>query len=230
MIKVLFSARKNNIAMLFMLLSMSAYLFSGCQASRTVKGAGIGAAAGGVIGGVIGHQSGNTAIGAIAGAAIGGTAGALIGRHMDKQAEELREDLDGATVERVGEGILITFNSGLQFNVNSYNLTSTTKVNLNDLAEVVNKYDDTDILIEGHTDSSGSDDYNQTLSEKRAAAVKRYLVAQGVVASRLTDMGYGESQPIADNTTEAGRQQNRRVEVAIYANDKMKRAAKRGDL
>ncbi len=201
-----------------------------CKMSKTAKGAVIGAAAGGAVGTVVGKKAGNTAVGAIIGAAVGGTAGALIGRHMDKQAEELRNDLEGATVERVGEGILITFNSGLQFDVNSYNLTSTTKGNLNDLANVVNKYDDTDILIEGHTDSTGSDEHNQTLSENRAESVKRHLISKGVLATRLTSIGYGESQPIADNETDAGRQENRRVEVAIYANKKMQRAAKRGEL
>ncbi len=201
-----------------------------CKMSRTAKGATIGAAAGGALGAVIGKKAGSTAVGAIVGAAVGGTAGALIGRHMDKQAEELRRDLEGATVERVGEGILITFNSGLQFDVNSYNLTSVTRENLGDFANVVNKYEDTDILIEGHTDSTGSDEHNQTLSENRAESVKRFLINQGVLASRLTSVGYGESQPIADNETASGRQQNRRVEVAIYANKKMQRAAQRGEL
>lgn len=229
--KTLISGQKYSLAAMFMLLIFTfTCTMTGCQASRTAKGAAIGAAAGGVVGGVVGKKAGNTAVGAIIGAAVGGTAGALIGRHMDKQAEELRRDLEGATVERVGEGILITFNSGLQFDLNSYNLTATTRGNLDDFARVVNKYDDTDILIEGHTDSSGSDDYNQTLSEKRAESVKRHLISQGVVANRLTSVGYGESQPIADNDTQAGRQQNRRVEVAIYANNRMKRAAKRGEL
>ncbi len=223
--------KKHALATMAVALTMLfTYSLTGCNASRTAKGAVIGGAAGGAVGGVIGKKAGNTAVGVIVGAAIGGTAGALIGRHMDKQAKELREDLDGATVERVGEGILITFNSGLQFDVNSYSLTAATRENLNDFARVVNKYDDTDILIEGHTDSTGSEDHNQTLSEKRADAVKRYLIGQGVRAGRLTSIGYGLSQPIADNSTQAGRQQNRRVEVAIYANEKMKKAAQRGEL
>lgn len=205
-------------------------LMSGCQASNTTKGGAVGAAAGGAVGAAIGSRSDNTAVGAIIGAAIGGTAGALIGRRMDKQAEELRTDLEGAEVERVGEGIKITFDSGLMFDVDSYSLRSATRTNLTELAQTLKKYEDTNILIEGHTDNTGSDEYNQNLSVKRANSVTSYLVGQGVSSSRFTTMGYGENQPIADNSTASGRQQNRRVEVAIYANEKMKKAAKRGEL
>jgi outer membrane protein OmpA-like peptidoglycan-associated protein len=201
-----------------------------CNANNTTKGVLIGAGGGAVVGGLIGKAAGNTAAGAIIGAAVGGTAGALIGRKMDKQAAELRRDLENATVERVGEGILITFNQGLLFNVNSYNLSSSMKQNLSDLATTLNKYEDTDILIEGHTDSTGSDDYNYTLSQKRAASVSNYLTIKGISRARLTNVGYGETQPVADNNTESGRSQNRRVEVAIYANKKMKKAAERGEL
>lgn len=205
-------------------------LVSSCQVSNTAKGGAIGAAAGGAIGGLIGHKAGNTAVGAIIGAAVGGTAGALIGRRMDKQAQELQNDLDGATVQRVGEGILITFNEGMQFDVNSSTVRSSSTGNLNDLSTVLAKYEDTDILIEGHTDSSGSEQYNQSLSEKRASSVKRKLIQNGIVASRMTAVGYGESQPLEDNSTEAGRQANRRVEIAIYANKKMKKMAEKGQL
>lgn len=201
-----------------------------CNTSRATKGAVIGGSAGGVIGGVIGKNSGNTAVGIIIGSAIGGTAGALIGNYMDKQAAEIRKDMSNATVERVGEGILITFDSGLLFDVDSYQLRSATRQNLNDLAKILQKYDDTEILIEGHTDNTGSDDHNQNLSESRAKSVSRYLTGQGVMPSRVSPVGYGESQPIADNGTAAGKQANRRVEVAIYANKKLKKAAKRGDI
>ena len=211
-------------------LSLALLLAGGCNASRTVKGGAIGAAAGGAIGGAIGSKKGKTAEGAIIGAVVGGTAGALIGRYMDKQAEEIRRDMKGATVTRVGEGILITFDSGLMFDVDSYNLRSTTRDNLNELARVLNKYDDTDILIEGHTDNTGSEEHNQTLSEKRAQSVANYLIRQAVNKDRTITMGYGESQPIASNETASGRQQNRRVEVAIFANKKLQRAAKRGDI
>ena len=205
-------------------------ILTGCKANNTTKGGAIGAGAGGVIGGVIGSRSDNTAVGAIIGAAVGGATGALIGRQMDKQAEELKKDLEGAKVERVGEGILITFDSGLLFKTNSSELESSTKTNLTDLAGTLNKYDDTNVLIEGHTDNTGQDDYNQRLSERRAEAVQSYMVSQGVDASRLTTKGYGEGQPVAENDTDMGRSNNRRVEVAIYANEKMKKAAKRGDI
>ena len=201
-----------------------------CKATNTTKGGAIGAGVGGTIGGIIGHQSDNTVVGAIIGAAVGGTAGALIGRHMDKQAEELKNDLKGATVERVGEGILITFDSGLLFQHDSFGLQSATKGNLTELAKTLNKYDDTNILIEGHTDSTGEDAYNMTLSQNRAGEVENYLVSQQVKDSRISTKAYGERQPLAANDTEAGKQSNRRVEVAIYANNEMKKLAKKGEL
>lgn len=215
----------------FMLLTLvaSQMLFS-CKANNTTKGGAIGAGAGAAIGGVIGHKSGNTVVGAIIGATVGGATGAVIGRQMDKQAEELQRDLKGATVERVGEGILITFNSGLKFNFNSYELEPTTKANLDDLAKTLNKYDDTNILIEGHTDSSGEDAYNMTLSNERADNVKDYLKTKGVKSGRIETKGYGESQPLESNDSETGRAKNRRVEVAIYANKKMKKMAENGEL
>lgn len=201
-----------------------------CNTSRTAKGAVIGGTAGGVAGGAIGKKAGNTAVGIIIGAAVGGTAGALIGNYMDKQAAEIEKDMRGAEVERVGEGILITFDSGLLFDVDSYQLRSNTKQNLQELGRILNKYDDTEVLIQGHTDSTGSEDHNFTLSENRAKSVSNYLLLQGVGSQRLVPMGMGEANPVADNDTKAGRQANRRVEVAIFANKKLKRAAKRGDI
>ena len=210
----------------------SALVFGGCNASKGVKGGAIGAGAGAGIGAVIGNQFGDngTAVGAIIGAAVGGTAGALIGHKMDKQAQELRDDLSGATVTRVGEGIKITFDSGLLFGVDESSLSPASKTNLDDLAKTLNKYPDTEILIEGHTDSSGPDDHNMTLSKQRAQSVSGYLISNGVLASRINTVGYGETQPIADNSTAAGMAQNRRVEVAIYANKKMQKAAEKGEL
>jgi outer membrane protein OmpA-like peptidoglycan-associated protein len=199
----------------------------GCGMSNTKKGAGIGAAAGGVIGGVIGHQSGNTAVGAIIGAAVGGAAGAYIGNYMDKQAAEIQRDLEGAKVERVGEGIKITFDSGLLFDVDKSALKPASKTNLNDLATILNKYADTNILIEGHADADGTEEHNLDLSQRRSQSVANYLATQQVMETRLTTMGYGESQPIADNSTAEGKAQNRRVEVAIYANDKLKKEAEK---
>ena len=205
-------------------------LLFGCNASRAVKGGGIGAAAGGVIGGLIGSGSHHTAEGAIIGAVIGGTAGALIGHYMDKQAKEIQKDLKGAHVERVGEGIKITFDSGILFDVNSFALKPASKTNLIDLAKVLNKYADTNILIEGHTDNTGGTNLNQTLSENRAASVSNYLKMQNVLGNRISTAGYGDNQPVGDNSTVEGRAQNRRVEVAIFANDKLKKAAQRGDI
>lgn len=212
-------------------LVASMNLLPACKTmNNTQKGGAIGAGAGGAIGGVIGNQSGNTAVGAIIGATVGGAAGAIIGRQMDKQAEELEEDLEGAEVTRVGEGIKITFDSGLLFDVDSYDLRDNTKTDLENMAETLKKYEDTNILIEGHTDSSGSSDYNQELSRNRADAVSRYLLNLGVASERLKTTGYDEDQPVADNETTDGRQENRRVEVAIFANEEMKEAAEEGRL
>jgi len=211
-------------------LALMLVLGTGCNKSKALKGGAIGATAGGVIGGLIGHKSDNTVVGVLIGAGIGGTAGALIGRRMDKQVEELQRDLEGSTVQRVGEGILITFNEGLQFDVNSAGIRSESTSNLTKLSAVLGKYSDTDILIEGHTDSDGSDELNQNLSLQRASSVQSYLIGQGIPIQRISTIGYGEKQPIAENTSAAGKQKNRRVEVAIFANDKMKKMAKKGQL
>ncbi len=198
----------------------------GCASmSNKEKGAVIGAGSGAVIGGVIGNQAGNTTVGAIIGAAVGGAAGAWIGDYMDDQAAEIERDLEGATVERIGEGIKITFDSGILFAVDRSELQPAAQQNLRELAVILNKYADTDVLIEGHTDASGSEDYNLGLSRNRAQAVANFLGDQQVIATRFTIMGYGESQPIADNGMTAGRAENRRVELAIMANDKLKQAA-----
>jgi len=199
----------------------------GCSASRTQKGGAIGAAAGGVAGAVIGKQAGNTILGAIIGAAVGGAAGAYIGHYMDKQADEIEQDLQGASVERVGEGIKITFNSGLLFDVNKATLRDASKAELTKLAQILNKYPDTNILVEGHTDNTGSEEYNLELSRQRAQSVENYLASLNVDPTRFTIMGYGESQPVASNETVEGRQQNRRVDLAIMANDKLKKQAEK---
>ena len=206
---------------------IAALLFTACGSmSRMKKGTGIGAATGAIVGGVIGKKAGNTAVGAIVGAAIGGAAGAYIGRYMDKQAEEIEKDIEGAQVERVGEGIKITFDSGILFDVGKAELQSAARGNLEKLASILSKYEDTDILIEGHTDSSGPEEYNLDLSRQRAQQVASDLAELQVNPQRFTIMGYGESQPIASNDTLEGRQENRRVELAIMANEKLKEAAK----
>lgn len=196
-----------------------------CSMNKTGRGAIIGAAGGAVVGGVIGKIAGNTLIGAIAGAAIGGAAGAYIGRQMDKQAAEMRRDLQGAKVERVGEGIKITFDSGLMFDVNKSDLRPASQENLTRLATILNKYPDTNILVEGHTDSTGTREINMPLSENRAKAVAAYLETLKVQTPRFSVHGYGPDQPIGDNATVEGRQQNRRVDLAIMANEKLKKAA-----
>ncbi len=207
--------------------------FTSCEATRnmsnTQKGVGIGAASGAVIGGVIGNNvgKGNTALGAIIGGVVGGAAGGLIGNKMDKQAREIDEALPGAEVERVGEGIKLTLGeNSVNFDLNKSSLTSTAKANLDKLVPVFNDYKDTDIQIFGYTDSSGSDDYNLKLSEQRAASVKTYLVSKGINASRINTVGRGEADPIASNDTKEGMSQNRRVEFAIIANEKMIQDAK----
>jgi outer membrane protein OmpA-like peptidoglycan-associated protein len=198
---------------------------SGACASLNKKenGAIIGASAGAVAGKVIG----GTAKGAIIGAAVGGAAGAVIGHQMDQQAKEIKAQVPGAIVERVGEGLQVTFASGLLFDTDSDVLNASARQNLSTLATNLGKYPDTDLLIVGHTDATGTDAYNMSLSERRAAAVVDYLASQGVMRSRLRPTGRGESEPIATNATEAGRQQNRRAEVAIYANDSLKTQAAR---
>ena len=209
------------------ILAVSLVLMSfGCASwSKTAKGAAIGAAAGAVVGGVVGKIAGNTLLGAIAGAAVGGAAGAFIGRHMDKQAEEMRRDLEGAKIDRVGEGIKITFDSGLLFDINKYDLRAASRENLTKLAAILNKYPDTNILVEGHTDSTGTREINMPLSENRAKAVKDFLAGLNVLSTRFTVHGYGPDQPLGDNATVEGRQTNRRVDLAIMANDKLKKIA-----
>jgi len=202
-------------------------LATGCGSwSNKTKGAVIGATAGAAAGAVIGNEAGNTAVGAIIGAAVGGAAGVWIGSYMDRQAAEMERDLEGARIVRVGEGIKITFDSGLLFAVDKATLNDASRRDLAELAAILNKYPDTSILLEGHTDATGSDEYNLELSRKRSQAVANELSRHAVNATRFTIMAYGEEQPLADNETEYGRQQNRRVEVAIYANEKLKKVAK----
>ena len=186
--------------------------------SRKEEGAVIGAAAGGVLGGVIGNQTGSTVRGAIIGAAVGGTIGAVIGHQMDQQAKELQQNIPGAVVARVGEGITVTFASGLLYDFDSDAIRAEAASNLRNLAASLGKYPNTDLLIVGHTDAVGTGEYNQALSERRAVSAGNYLTGQGVNSGRLRAVGRGETEPIAVNDTERGRQLNRRVEVAIYAN------------
>ena len=183
------------------------------------KGAAVGAAAGAGVGAIIGKQTGSTARGAIIGAVIGGAAGAVIGHQMDQQAKEIQQNIPGATVTRIGEGLAVTFASGLLYDFDSDAIKATAAQNLRTLAQSLTKYPNTDILIVGHTDATGSDNYNQSLSERRAQSAQLFLVREGVSNSRLRATGRGEAEPIASNDTEDGQSQNRRVEIAIYANE-----------
>ncbi|WP_250631452.1 OmpA family protein [Rhodoflexus caldus] len=208
------------------------------SSSNTAKGGVIGAGAGAVIGGAIGSRSKNTAAGAIIGGAVGGVAGAIIGRYMDKQKKELEEQIEKdnknrpadeqVKVERVGEGIQVTMGSGILFDFNKATLRPEARKSLTTMAETFKKYSDTDILITGHTDNIGSDEVNNRLSQQRADAVANYLASLGIDRKRLLTRGLGKTEPVADNSTPQGRQQNRRVEMAIYANEKLKKDAAEG--
>jgi len=189
--------------------------------SGTQRGGAIGAAAGGVIGAVLDD---NTARGAIIGAVVGGTAGAVIGREMDQQAAELEGTLADAEVERIGEGIRVTFDSGILFGFDSAELQTAARENLMTLSRSLGEYPNTDVTIVGHTDATGSDSYNQALSERRADSAASYLVQQGVSRDRIASDGRGELEPVASNDDETGRQLNRRVEVAIFASEEYREA------
>jgi outer membrane protein OmpA-like peptidoglycan-associated protein len=211
----------------------AATMLVGCEATKNAnnkqKGAVIGATSGAVIGGVIGNNTGdgNTALGAIIGGVVGGAAGGYIGSRMDKQAKKIEQEIPGAEVERVGEGINVTFDesSGVYFDTEKYNINAKSQETLNKLAEIFREYPKTNILVEGHTDDKGSDSYNLTLSKNRAQAVTNYMVNQGLSKGRFDTKWYGESQPKYDNTTVEGRAKNRRVELAIVANEELKKEA-----
>ncbi len=211
-------------------------VLTGCEAAKntnnTQRGAAIGTVGGAVIGGILGNnlgKGGNTALGAVLGGVVGGVAGGVIGNKMDKQAREIDQALPGADVVRVGEGIkLVLGENAVRFNTNKSSLTAEAKANLDKLVKVFNEYPDTNIVIYGYTDSTGTPEYNLKLSGERAASVKSYLSGKGLNASRFTTTGLGIADPIASNETVDGRSQNRRVEFAITANDKMVQDAQNG--
>lgn len=189
------------------------------------RGALIGAGAGAGVGAVAGAILGDTAKGAIIGAAVGGAAGAIIGSQMDRQARELREEIEGATIERIDEAIAIRFDSGLLFGFDSAELSETARTNLRSLAESLDRFDNTDIVLVGHTDNVGSAAYNQGLSERRAASAADYMASLGVDRSRLVVEGRGLTEPIADNATDEGRAMNRRIEIVIVASETFREEA-----
>lgn len=210
--------------------------FSSCDAVRTAnnqqKGAVIGATGGAVLGAILGNnvgKGGKGAMGAVVGGVVGGTAGVLIGNKMDKQAQKIEEEIPGAQVERVDDGIVITFdeNSGVYFATNKHDINAESQATLEKLTNVLIEYPDTDVLVVGHTDSTGPREFNMTLSQKRAESVTNYFVGRGLNASRFTTNWYGPDAPIHDNSTVEGRAKNRRVNVAIVPNEKMKEEAKK---
>ncbi|HUG52518.1 MAG TPA: OmpA family protein [Vicinamibacteria bacterium] len=200
----------------------------GCASmNRTEKGGVIGAGAGGAVGAVVGHVTGSTVRGAIIGAVVGGAAGALIGRRMDQQAEKMAREIPAAKVSRVGEGIAVTFDSGILFPFDSSTLEPAGRENLRKLAASLQEEPRSEVLIAGHTDGVGREDYNQGLSRRRAEEAASYLAAQGVARSRIRTEGRGEDEPIASNDTDEGRRQNRRVELAVFAGEEWREEAKR---
>ena len=226
----------------FLSIATIALLASGCKTvqktNKTQRGAAIGTTGGAIIGGIIGNnvgKKGNTVLGAVIGGVIGGVAGGIIGNKMDRQAEKIKTEIPGAEVERVGEGIVVTFpdknpdgsNMGVYFEFNKATITANSKLALDKLVKIFNEYPETNILVEGHTDDVGTDTYNLSLSQKRAEAVGSYLKVNGIAPSRLSIKWYGETQPKVENTSDANRAENRRVEFGITANDKMKDDAKK---
>ncbi len=214
-------------ARILVLPALALVLLGNC-ATKTQTGVLIGAGTGAVAGGLIGKAAGHTATGAIFGAAVGGIAGGIIGAQMDKQANEIAQNIPGARVERIGEGIAVTFASGMLYDYNSDNLRAEAQSNLRSLAASLGKYPGSDILIVGHTDGTGSNSYNQDLSERRARSAANYLISQNVSSGRVQTVGRGESEPAATNSTEDGRQANRRVAVAIYASQAARAQAASG--
>ncbi|MDR1402477.1 MAG: OmpA family protein [Tannerellaceae bacterium] len=221
-----------NLKLVTVVALCMAVLLSGCGASNTLKGTGIGVGAGGALGAGVGALAGNTALGAVIGAAVGGTAGALIGKKMDKQKKELEAAVPDATVESVndGEALKITFDSGILFATNSSDVSEASKSALRNFSASLKQHADTYVKVIGHTDNTGRVDYNQTLSEKRAQSVYGYLMNQGVSSDRMTYEGKGIHDPVATNATVEGRALNRRVEIMIMANEKMIQEAHQGTL
>jgi outer membrane protein OmpA-like peptidoglycan-associated protein len=209
-------------------LAVAMILSTGCQSlSNTEKGAIIGTGTGGAAGAAVGKAVGGTAEGAIIGAVVGGAAGAIIGQRMDRKAKELEDELANADVERIGEGIVVTFDSGLLFDFDSAGLRSGAREDLSNFASSMQDYPETEILVVGHTDSKGSESYNMGLSKRRAESAADYLRQEGITSSRIRTEGRGETEPVATNDTEEGRQQNRRVEVAVFASEEYREDAKR---
>lgn len=213
-------------------LLSGSFLLSSCGLSNAIKGGGIGTAAGAGLGAAIGNVAGNTGIGAAIGAVIGGAAGTLIGNKMDKQKKELEKSVEGAKIETInnGQAIRVTFDSGILFATGSATLSQKSIDALRAFADNMKANGQTNIQIVGHTDNTGSDRVNDPLSVNRAKSVCNYLAAQGVAQSRMTFLGKGSHEPIADNSTAEGRKENRRVEIYILPSQEMIQAAQNGTL
>ena len=213
--------KKFTAALLIAFMSTTAFADVATSRDKTVKGAAIGGVAGAIAGAIIHNNrgSGNAKRGAVIGGAVGAATGAIVGAMMDKQERELRQ-IDGIDVARTGEDELkVTVRNEILFDFNSASLRSSSRDELREMADVFNKYNDTTIVVAGHTDSVGSESYNQRLSDRRASSVTGYLEDLGVRGSRIDAVGYGESRPKASNSSAGGRQQNRRVEIFVRANN-----------
>ena len=222
----------------FVVLALSAaVLLTGCEAynntNKAQRGAVVGAAGGALLGAILGNNVGNgqnSELGAVLGTVVGGAAGAVIGHQMDKQAKKIEEEIPGADVKRVDEGIVVTFdenNGGVYFDTNKYNINEKSKETLNKLIAVLKEYPETNVVVAGYTDSVGKDEYNMGLSKRRAQSVTNYFTSNGLAASRFTTKWFGEQNPVADNGTPEGRAKNRRVNIAIIPNEKMKEQAQK---
>lgn len=217
------SFRNRTLRTMAVIIALASLLILGCT-SGAKKGGAIGGAAGAATGAVIGHQSGHTGTGAIVGGAVGAAAGAIIGDYMERQKKEL-EQVPGADVKRDGDRLIVTFEAPILFDFDSSILKPGSKDNLQQMSSVLVDYPDTNLIVIGHTDNTGSDAYNQRLSERRAGAVRSYFINHNVAAGRVRARGYGETAPVASNADEDGRAKNRRVEVQIAANDALQRKA-----
>ena len=221
----------------FVVLALAAaVLVSGCEAynntNKAQRGAVIGAAAGGLLGAILGNNLGdgqNSELGAVLGTVVGGAAGAVIGNQMDKQAKKIEEEIPGAEVKRVDDGIVVTFdeNSGVYFATAKHDINQKSKETLDKLVSILNEYPETNVLVAGYTDNVGKAEYNMGLSKRRAQAVTNYFTSKGLVASRFTTKWYGKENPVDDNATPEGRAKNRRVNVIIVPNEKMKADAEK---
>ena len=199
-------------------LMLSVLVLSGCatENKNTAAGAGIGAAAGAAVGAIIGHQTGNRAGGAMIGAALGGTVGGLIGHRMDKQAKELAKI---AETKRTDQGLITKLKSDILFDTGKSNLKSAASGNLREMAAIMKKYPENVLTVKGYTDNTGSSKVNEELSQKRAEAVKSTLVSNGIPSDTVSTIGMGPANPVADNSSEAGRKSNRRVEIEITVDE-----------